>query len=258
MMMRQRQKMSQQAAQEQEKLKSRLNSIYSEDILNIARHFGNRREATAAQVTDIDNKGITIQWQWEEKKDSGKKSTDEMQFAFREAITAGSAIQEISDLASEANKALGLETKPQLTKDKEALEARTLVSFAFRPPRIQVMASVLFGLVLLGYMAFTEHVHPSLAFIRRYIISQTTCYYIFVIAIGAHILEALAVFSVCQLIKTFQPRQMTTEMQVKWTIGGALFGIFCLHDFMARIMRQFAIADSMKGPSLSQKGYGQN
>ncbi|KAJ1870083.1 hypothetical protein LPJ57_005413 [Coemansia sp. RSA 486] len=253
MMMRRRQKMSQQLAQEQEKLKEQLNLIYSEDILNIARHFGNKREATAAQVTDIDNKAITIQWEWTEK--GGKKSTDEMQFAFREAASAGSAIQEISDLASEAHKALGVATKPQLTKDKEALEARTLVNFAFKPPSVVVMVAVLFGLFATGYLAFVEDLHPPLGFVRSYV-SRLTCYYFFVIVIGLHVLEALAVFSVCQLIKTFQPRQMTTETQIKWTIGGALFGMFCLHEFIARIMRQFDIAENMKAPSLSQRGYG--
>ncbi|KAJ1863729.1 hypothetical protein LPJ73_000453 [Coemansia sp. RSA 2703] len=256
MQIRQRQKMAQHLAQEQEKLKGKLNTLYTADILSIARHFGNKPQATAARVTDIDNKGITIEWDWENNV-GGKKSTDEMQFAFRDGASPGAAIMEISDLALEANKALGIDTKPQLTRDKEALEARTLVNFAFTPPSIPVMLSVLLGLSLAGYLGYVQDIHPSLHFIRA-LVSQSTCYYIFIMATGVHLLEALAVFAVCQLIKTFQPRQMSTKMQMQWTIGGALFGIFCLNKFISKILRQFAIADAMKAPSLAQQGYGRN
>ncbi|KAJ2725968.1 hypothetical protein GGI07_000896 [Coemansia sp. Benny D115] len=245
----QRQRFSQLKAEEEQKLKLRLNAIYSNDILNIARHFGNRPEATSAQVIDIDDKGITIEWKWNDSdSDNKSSSTEEMQFAFRESTSPGSALQEISDLACEAHRALGITEKPQLTRDKEAVESRILVSFEFAPPSIPTMAAVLFALVLLGYLAFSEEVHPSLQFIRG-LVSQSVCYYIFVFALGIHVVESLIVCGVCQLIKTFQPRQMSTANQIKWTIGGVLFGMFCLHNFVSRILRQFAVAESIRPPT---------
>ncbi|KAJ1894901.1 hypothetical protein LPJ66_004912 [Kickxella alabastrina] len=249
--LRQRQKLNEIKAQEQEKLKSRLNSIYATDILNIARHFGNQPKAITARVIDIDDKGISIEWEWKDV-DSEKTKSEDMQFAFREGASSSSALQEISDLASEATKALGINEKPQLTRDKEALDARTLVDFEFAAPSVATMVTVLLALALTGYMAYVEDVHPSLKFIRKFV-SMAVAYYIFVFAAGIHLLEALSVCAICQLVKTFQPRQMSTESQIKWTIGSALFGVFCMHDFVSRIMRQFALADSMKKPAMPQR-----
>lgn len=244
---RQRQKRDPLSDQEQDRLQAKLNTAYASDILSIARHFGGQPKATSAQIIDIDSKGITLEWEWTEDK---RQKTGEMQFAFRSPSGAGSVLKEISELAAESHQALGISDKPKLAKDKEALDAKNMVDFTFRPPSIAIMAGILVLLLLNGYLALVDEIHPALQFIRDYFVSQNTCYYIFVGCLGIHCFEAFLAFSVCHLIKTFQPQQMTTENQVKWTVGGALFGLFCLHDFLTRLRRQFALADAMGGPGL--------
>ncbi|KAI8325082.1 hypothetical protein GQ54DRAFT_295719 [Martensiomyces pterosporus] len=228
---------------DQEQLKKRLNTSYSAEVLNIARHFGNQPNASSARVLDIDTNGITIEWDFAPSSD--KPQTEEMQFAFREVSGPASALQEVSDLASEAYQALGLSDKPQLTRDREAMEARHMVDFTFTIPNPLGMLAIVLGLSLTGYLAYAQNVHPSLSFIKEHVASQGTCYYILAAATGLHIFEACAVYAMCHLIKVFQPRQMDTANQIKWTVGCALFGILCLHDFISRIRRQFALADAI-------------
>ncbi|KAJ1993257.1 hypothetical protein GGI25_005070 [Coemansia spiralis] len=249
---RQRQKQKQSNpldAGDQERLKERLNTTYADDILIIARYFGDSLQATSAHVIDIDSQGVVIEWKSEDAKTS-KQLTEEMRFAFRGPSGPGAALQEISDLASEASKALGLTEKPRLTKDREAVEARTLVSFEFKLPSVQMMVAVISSMSLLGYLALVDDIHPALKFFR-YLVSQDTCHYMFVCAIILHLFEAFVVYIVCQLIKIFQPRQMSTKTQIQWTIGGLFFGLFSLHEFIKKLKRQFALADSMNGPSLA-------
>ncbi|KAJ2324575.1 hypothetical protein GGH92_010652, partial [Coemansia sp. RSA 2673] len=140
-----------------------------------------------------------------------------------------------------AHRALGLPNEPQLTVDKKEVDAKSLVDFSFKLPGVLPMAGVLLGLCLVGYLALVSEVHPGLVFMRR-LISQTTCYHILVTTLIVHALEAGAVYAFCYLLKTIQPQQMNTENQIKWTIGGAVFGIFCLHDFISRVRRQFMLA----------------
>ncbi|KAJ2746347.1 hypothetical protein GGI20_001407 [Coemansia sp. BCRC 34301] len=237
---RQRQKRDPLSVEDQTRLKDRLNASYSADILNIARHFGTRPLATSARVTDIDSSGITIEWQWADAS-TRKSATDDMQFAFRELTGPSSVLHEVSNLALEAHKALGLAHEPQLTKDKREIDAKNLVDFTFRLPSVPAMASILFGIWLLAYMALVTNVHPSLAFIRAFV-SQDTCYHLLVWALIVHALEAGAVYAFCYLLKIIQPQQMNTETQAKWTLGVAMFGLACLHDFAQRVARQFAIA----------------
>ncbi|KAJ2865884.1 hypothetical protein GGI22_001412 [Coemansia erecta] len=254
---RQRQRQAQQQQQQQqrsplnsndqERIKNWLNTVYANDVLRIVQHFGDCPTATAARTLDIDSNGVTVAWKSKEGEDQ------EMQFAFREPSGAGSALQEISDLANDASKALGLTETPQIVKDVDTLNKRTLVNFAFVLPSVPIMAAIAFGLTMLGYLALVEDIHPSLRFTRS-LVSQGTWYFILVTTGVVHILEAMLTFVVCQLIKTFQPRQMSTHTQIQWTAGAALFGVFCLHNFITKLRRQFALADSAKGPSLAGLG----
>ncbi|KAJ2101689.1 hypothetical protein GGI09_001631 [Coemansia sp. S100] len=236
---RQRQKRDILSSEDQERLKERLNTSYSADILTIARHFGSRPLATTACVTDIDSNGITIEWQWADAT-KRKSATDEMQFAMRDITGPSSVLHEVSNLAIEAHKALGLAGEPQLTKDKREVDAKNLVDFTFRLPSPLNMASIAFGVGLLTYMALVNNVHPRLRFIRHWV-SQDTCYHLFVWALIVHALEAGAVYAFCYLLKVIQPQQMDTKTQLKWTLGVALFGLGCLHDFAKRVSRQFAL-----------------
>ncbi|KAJ2032236.1 hypothetical protein IWW57_000325 [Coemansia sp. S610] len=236
---RQRQKRDLLSSEDQERLKERLNASYSADVLNIARHFGSRPLATTARVLDIDINGITIGWQWADAT-KRKSAKDEMQFAFREITGPGSVLNEVSSLAIEAHKALGLAGEPQLTKDKRDVDAKNLVDFTFRLPGALTMASIVFGLWLLAYMALVNNVHPRLRFIRHWV-SQDTCYHLFVWALIVHALEAGAVYAFCYLLRVIQPQQMNANLQLKWTLGVGLFGIACLHDFAKRVSRQFAL-----------------
>ncbi|KAJ2352833.1 hypothetical protein IWW50_003943 [Coemansia erecta] len=262
--MRQRHQQQQQQQQQpvlspsdRDKLKTKLNTTYADDILCIAQHFGNQRSATRARVTDIDTNGITIEWEYSDTGDNNRSSSEasakrveEMQFAVREFDGAGSVVQEVSDLATEASAALGRQQRPRLARDKEMLDQRTLVSFAFVRPGMVTMALVIAGLATLGYLAFVDTVeHPILQAIRA-VVSRDACYYVLVAVAGIHFLEACAV---CQLIKTFQPRQMDTRTQVKWTVGGAVFGLFCLHTFISKILRQFALAEAMPKPKQKRR-----
>ncbi|KAJ1962141.1 hypothetical protein GGI12_002824 [Dipsacomyces acuminosporus] len=240
---RQRQQRQGLSREEQEGLKAQLSTTYSDDILVIARHFGKQPSADAARVLDIDFNGFTIEWDWKESDDA-KVRKEEMQFAFREVRGPGSALQEISELAAEAHQALGVRGKPKLAEAIEAMEARNMVDFTFAMPNVLSMVFCIVGLGLLGYLALAENIHPSLVFLTQYV-SQTACYYIFGVAIGLHVLEAAIAYMLCHLIKTFQPRQMNTENQVKWTLGCALFGVFCLHGFVTRLRLQFAMADAI-------------
>ncbi|KAJ2553294.1 hypothetical protein EV175_002993 [Coemansia sp. RSA 1933] len=232
---------------DQERIKEWLNTVYADDVLRIVHHFGDCPKATNVRVVDIDANGVTVAWKSEKLK---KGEEQEMQFAFREPSGAGSALQEISELASDASKALGLTDTPLIVKDMETLNQRTLVNFAFVPPSVPIMAAILFGVIMLWYLALVEDIHPALGFTRS-LVSQSTCYFILVTTVVVHAVEALLTFVVCQLIKTFQPRQMSLKLQMQWTAGAAMFGIFCLHKFITKLRRQFELADSMKGPSLS-------
>ncbi|KAJ2163046.1 hypothetical protein GGF46_000232 [Coemansia sp. RSA 552] len=231
-----------------DQLKTQLNKTYAEDILSIARHFGGQSLADRAQVVDIDSNGITIEWEWPaDAQGSGKRQTEDMQFAFRDFSGPGSVVQEVSDLAAEASQALGQTKQPRLVRDKEALDAKTLVSFEFVMPSPAVAVPVLTSIAVLIHLALAQTVHPALQFLTA-VCSQRTYYFIFVACLVIHIFEACAVWAVCQLIKTFQPRQMSTATQLKWTAGGLTLGAFCLHSFMRSLLRQFALAESMPGP----------
>ncbi|KAJ1773009.1 hypothetical protein LPJ74_000960 [Coemansia sp. RSA 1843] len=248
----QRQQQQQQQQQlndnDQERIRTWLSTVYADDVLRIVQHFGDCPSATDVRVLDVDANGVTVAWK------SKEEEKQEMQFAFRQPSGAGSVLQEISDLASDASKALGLTETPQIAKDIETLNARTLVNFAFVLPSLTVMVAIVFGVSMVGYLALVEDIHPWLEFTRS-VVSQGTWYFILVVTAAIHALEALLTFVVCQLIKTFQPRQMNTKMQIQWTAGSALFGIFCLHRFITKLRRQFELADSMKGPSLAS-AYG--
>ncbi|KAJ1843206.1 hypothetical protein LPJ70_003489 [Coemansia sp. RSA 2708] len=234
------------SSSDRDALKSRLNDSYAGDLLSIARHFGGQPAAHQACIQDIDHTGFTLAWEWRE---DGQLQSADMQHVMREFAGPGSVIQEVSELAVEACRELG-EEPPRLARDKQAIDSRRLVDFAFVMPRLPVALLVLAGLVGLGYLALVDDVHPMVRFTRDFV-SQTACYYIFVGCLVVHFFEACVVCAVCQLIKTFQPQQMSTGTQAKWTAGGLLFGVFCLHVFAAKIMRQFALADAMpanRGP----------
>ncbi|KAJ2240580.1 hypothetical protein GGI13_007620 [Coemansia sp. RSA 455] len=158
----------------------------------------------------------------------------------RDITGPSSVLHEVSNLAVEAHKALGLAGEPQLTKDKREVDAKNLVDFTFRLPSPLNMASIAFGVGLLTYMALVNNVHPRLRFIRHWV-SQDTCYHLFVWALIVHALEAGAVYAFCYLLKVIQPQQMDTKTQLKWTLGVVLFGLGCLHDFAKRVSRQFAL-----------------
>ncbi|KAJ2081871.1 hypothetical protein H4R24_002028 [Coemansia sp. RSA 988] len=240
-----------------EKLRARINTNYKDDLLKIAQHFGKQPRACDARVMDIDSNGVTIEWEWTDKdSETDKRQIEDMQFAFRNFSGTSSVLQEISDLANEASAALGVSQKPKLTRDKEALDAKNLVDFTFVAPGILSMVGVVMGVALLAYMALISDVHPNLQFIRR-LVSQDACYYVLVAVIVIHFVEACVACAACELIKTFQPRQMTTGTQIKWTVGGLLFGIFCLHVFISKLMRQFALAESMPGPDSSRRSHQQ-
>ncbi|KAJ2852436.1 hypothetical protein IWW36_000323 [Coemansia brasiliensis] len=228
------------SSQDEAKLKAQLNTTYSQDILLIAQHFGNQHAAYKAQITDITSSSLTIEWEYK----TNMVQKDEMQFALRDFEGPLSVIQEVSDLVAEAAAALGKTEESKLVSDKKMLDKKRLVDFSFVLPSVNVMAGVVLGLLLLGYLAFVHKLHPWLQPVRL-VVSQSTCYYIFVICIGLHVFEACAVCAVCELIKTFQPQQMSTKTQLQWTVGGVLFGMFCLHTFMAKVARQFALAEGM-------------
>ncbi|KAJ2453727.1 hypothetical protein EV183_002026 [Coemansia sp. RSA 2336] len=224
--------------QDEAKLKAQLNTNYPEDLLLIAQHFGNQPAAYKAQITYITSSSLTIEWEYT----TTRAHKDEMQFALRDFEGPLSVVEEIGDLVAEAALALGKTSK--LASDKKMLDQRRLVDFAFVAPSGLVMLGVLAGMVLLGYLAFARRVHPWLQPLRL-VASQSTCYYVFVFCVLTHALEACVACAVCELIKTFQPQQMSTRTQVQWTVGGALFGMFCLHAFMAKVARQFALVDRM-------------
>ncbi|KAJ2607948.1 hypothetical protein H4S08_004638 [Coemansia sp. RSA 1365] len=241
------------SATDSEKLKVQLNTNYRDDILRIAQYFAKQPKAYDARVIDIDSNGVTIEWEWSDKG-SEKRQIEDMQFALRDFSGTSSVLQEISDLASEASTALGEVQKPKLTRDKEALDAKNLVDFTFVSPGFLSIVGVTGGIALLTYMSFIADVHPALQFIRK-IISQDACYYVFVAVVVIHFVEACVTYAACELIKTFQPRQMSTETQIKWTVGGLLFGLFCLHVFVSKLMRQFALAEAMPGPDSSRRSH---
>ncbi|KAJ2806733.1 hypothetical protein H4R20_001571 [Coemansia guatemalensis] len=245
------------SATDGEKLRAQLNTNYKDDLLRIAQHFGKQPRACDARVLDIDSSGVTIEWEWTDtESDTGKRHTEDMQFALRDFSGTGSVLQEISDLASEASAALGVSQKPKLTRDKEALDAKNLVDFNFVAPGILSVVGVAMGITMLAYMSFISDVHPALQFTRR-LVSQDACYYVFVAVVIIHFVEACVTCAACELIKTFQPRQMTTETQIKWTVGGLLFGGFCLHVFVSKLLRQFALAEAMPGPEGSRRPHQQ-
>ncbi|KAJ2762448.1 hypothetical protein H4S06_000654 [Coemansia sp. BCRC 34490] len=243
---------------DQQRIKGWLNTVYAADVARIVEHFGNSPSATDIRVVDVDASGVTVAWKaGQKKKKNGKKEEEEeeMQFAVRQPSGAGSVLQEISDLATEATRALGLADTPKITADLASFNKRTLVDFAFVPPSVLVMGGVGIGLASLAHLALAEDVHPLLAIFRS-LATQGTWYFVLVLVVVVHLLEAALVFVVCQLIKTFQPRQMNTRTQIQWTLGGAFFGVFCLHRFVVRLKRQFAMAESMKGPSLAGAAAG--
>ncbi|KAJ1751987.1 hypothetical protein LPJ79_001614 [Coemansia sp. RSA 1821] len=225
--------------QDEAKLKTQLNNNYPEDLVLIAQHFGSQPTAYKAQITDITTSSLTIEWEYR----TTRVQKDEMQFALRDFEGPLSVIEEVGDLVAEAALALG-KTNPKLVSDKKMLDQRRLVDFGFVLPSVLVMAGVFLGLGLLGYLAFAPELHPWLQPLRL-AVSQSTCYYVFVFCVLVHVLEACVACAVCELIKTFQPQQMSTKTQLQWTVGGALFGMFCLHVFMAKVARQFALVDRM-------------
>ncbi|KAJ1763825.1 hypothetical protein LPJ69_002223 [Coemansia sp. RSA 1752] len=231
---------------DQHKLKTTLNTTYADDMTLIAQHFGNPH-ATRARITDIDaHGGVTLEW---ETSSTDGSATEDMQFAVRGFDGTSSVVRELGDLATEAMCAISQNPSSvsQLSRAQHALDARVLVDFAYVQPSILVMSLVAIGMSALTMLAVSSSSHPLLKFVHMFV-SQSTCYYVLVGVIIVHFLEACVVCAVCQLVKTFQPRQMDTRTQVQWTVGGALFGLFCLHAFASKIMRQFALAESMQRP----------
>ncbi|KAJ2778472.1 hypothetical protein H4R18_004570 [Coemansia javaensis] len=245
---RQRAQQAQRRAEKQEqeegyaRLKGQLNAAYSADVLDIARHFGAQPLADAARVVDIDGSGMRVEWSWAGA--AGERLTDETTFMFRAVDGVGAALHEVSALAAKAASALGRTEKPRLVGDREALAARTLVDFAFVPPPAPAVLAVGAGLAALWHVATADAVVPALAFARA-VASRDTWHYALVAVVGLHAIEALAACAVCQLIKTFQPRQMTTATQLQWTVGGALFGMVCLHALVKKVARQLALVGAM-------------
>ncbi|KAJ2694162.1 hypothetical protein H4R19_005939 [Coemansia spiralis] len=235
-----------------ERVKERLNEAYAEDLLVIAQHFGKQPLATAARVADVDSSGVRIEWEWEEPAAdasnsssgdaggaAGQRQTEEMTFAVRDVSGPGSLLKEVSDLAAEAAAALG--------KDRRAPGARGLVDLAFVPPPQLAMVGVALAMAALWHVALVDDVHPALRFVRA-VASREACYFVLVGVFCVHLIEALAACAVCQLIKTFQPQQMSTATQIQWTVGGALFGMFCLHTFAKKVARQIALIDAAPSP----------
>ncbi|KAJ1726268.1 hypothetical protein LPJ61_005303 [Coemansia biformis] len=230
------------------RLKARLNEAYAEDILGIAQHFGKQPLATAARVAEVDTNGVRIEWEWAAGGSDGgpqRRQTEEMQFAIRGVSGPASVLKEVSDLAAEAAAALGTGRRTAtLATDQAALGARGLVDLAFVPPSPLTMVGVAVALAALWHVALVDDVHPALRFVRA-VASKDACYFILVGVVCVHLIEALAACAVCQLIKTFQPHQMSTATQLQWTVGGALFGVFCLHALAKKIARQLALADAL-------------
>ncbi|KAJ2483294.1 hypothetical protein IWW56_000486 [Coemansia sp. RSA 2131] len=235
------------SATDQHKLKTTLNTTYSEDMNMIAQHFGNQR-AAQARITDIDTHGgVTLEWDVPSNTDGS--ATEDMQFAVRGFDGTSSVVRELGDLATEAIRALSgsPQRESELSRAQHALDARVLVDFAYVQPSVLAMSFVALGMSALTMLAVSSSTHPLLELVHMFV-SQSTCYYVLVGVIIVHFLEACVVCAVCQLVKTFQPRQMDTRTQMQWTVGGALFGLFCLHEFASKIMRQFALAESMQRP----------
>ncbi|KAJ2503701.1 hypothetical protein GGH96_000041 [Coemansia sp. RSA 1972] len=228
---------------DQHKLQTTLNTTYSADLSMIAQHFGSP-QATHARITDIDaHGGITLEW------NTTDGVTEDMQFAVRGFDGTSSVVRELGDLATEATRAISQnpQSVSELSRAQSALDARVLVDFAYVQPSLLAMSFVALGMSALVTLAVSTSSHPLLKFTRLFV-SQSTCYYLLVGVVIIHFLEACVVCGVCQLVKTLQPRQMDTKTQVQWTVGGALFGLFCLHAFVSKIMRQFALAESMQRP----------
>ncbi|KAJ1952770.1 hypothetical protein EC988_003373 [Linderina pennispora] len=235
--------------EDEARLIARLDGTYNDELLALARHFGGQLQATRAHVKDIDVHGLTVEWETEGKR-------EEMQFAFREVTGPASAMEEINELATEALQALGVTEPSQLARDRAQLQSQHLVDFSFRLPGVPLMAAVLLGMGLQGYLGLVAEVHPMVSFFRV-VLPQMWSYYIFVVACGLHVFEGLACCALCQLIKLFQPKQMSTREQLKWTVGVTLFGLGCFHDFLSRLRRQFALADAIgprpPNPAFSKK-----
>ncbi|KAJ1936880.1 hypothetical protein FBU59_004918, partial [Linderina macrospora] len=239
----QRQQKGRFSPEDHERVISRLNGTYNEEILSLAKHFGGQPKATKAKVLDIDVHGVTVEWEYE-ATEGGSVQREEMQFAFREVTGPASAMEEINELANEAMTALGVTGKSKLARDREALQSKHLVDFSFKLPSVPLMVAVLSGMGLQAYLGYVEDVHPSVQFFRSFM-PQIWSYYIFVAAAGVHFIEAFACFALCYLIKLFQPKQMSTSEQIKWTVGVLLFGLGCFHDFLSRLRKQFALADAI-------------
>ncbi|KAJ1914059.1 hypothetical protein H4219_004948 [Mycoemilia scoparia] len=252
-----------------------LNDNHKDELVYIARHYGERKTAFSARIVDLDSNGFTLVWKYKptddgdggNSEDQEKAHDEEMLFAFRtQAKNSEDVLQSIGSLAEDARKALKVSEGTKLpvrpedrakysgnsttTTTKGGKQAFELVDFTFQPPNPIAAILVIVGMIGCTYTIYATNnsmykdaEEPYFIKLLSPLATPLTLRLISIYAWVVHLIEASLATALCTLIHVVSPKQMPKDTAVRWVLGTLAFGIFCFHGLWTRIGQQFQKLD---------------
>ncbi|PWA03367.1 hypothetical protein BB558_000476 [Smittium angustum] len=212
-------------------LQEELNKNHKHSLDLLARHFGERKDAANARLSDIDDGGFTLRWESGEKKEA-----EDMSFAFRsKKNTNADIMREISDLVGQARKALNEKEESDLEKTYKTKRA-----LAFELDN----KSAVITAVLLGLGAYASLYGNPLPFgFLDLIFSQSMSTKILKLTAIVHAFETVVAFGVCRVARAAFPEEMTDRDERLWLINTFIFGVSSSIPLVKKTFKAFGGRD---------------
>ncbi|PVZ98867.1 hypothetical protein BB558_005127 [Smittium angustum] len=194
-------------------LEEELNKNHEKSLVLLVKHFGERKDARNVRLSDIDDGGFTLQWEFGKEKE-----VEDMTFAFRSKKNTNAEItREIAELVGKAREGLKEKDESELEK---MYKTRRALEFHLNKSNAAITLAML---VLNIYIALFSNPVPF-AFLHN-LISQSTAWRILKIAGMIHLFEAVVVFGVCKIARAFFPEEMTDKDEWMWVMHTLLVGV---------------------------------
>ncbi|KAJ1961182.1 hypothetical protein H4R35_007477 [Dimargaris xerosporica] len=227
-------------AADSDRILAELNQRYRSTLNQLCVYFGEAQNPREAALTDIDTSGFAISYTEQPQPltddanmaDDGSAEQDsrEVRVVFRHLVQSEDDIPlYFAELFDEARTGIVSQTMSQVPKHRQ---------LAFCPPPLTLGSAIVLGLALVVYLNFAKNPVYPLDWLQA-AIGKKMLYLIMVLALMAHVFEALLAAMTCIAIMILAPNYLTKSVAVQYVLGTLAFGFPVLRRLLHTIKYAF-------------------
>ncbi|KAJ1982686.1 hypothetical protein H4R34_001623 [Dimargaris verticillata] len=227
-------------AADSNRILAELNQRYGSTLNQLCVYFGEAQSPREATLTDIDTNGFAISYTEQPRPLSddtdladdagGEPGSREVRVVFRHPVQSEDDIPlYFAELFDEARTGIVSQTMSQVPKRKQ---------LAFCPPPLALGSAIVLGLALVVYLNFAKKPVYPLDWLQA-AIGKKTLYLIMVLAMMAHVFEALLAAMTCIAIMILAPNYLTKSVAMQYVLGTLTFGYPVLRRLLHTVKYAF-------------------